>query len=184
MLPVDFDTAETDAALFAELIDSVAALGVLSPILARPSPDAAAGTLEILDGIRRWRAARAVGHTVVPVIVHEMDDATAREVLGLGRRRRPIPYHRLVPGSSGASAAEPRLPVVISGRRPRRSGVTSLRHGGGRDGEPDGVAVHAQGLAALRAGARRDRLPVRAVPDLLSRILSDATDGTLSIGRC
>jgi hypothetical protein len=120
VLPPDLDTVETDGALFAELIESVATLGVISPILARPRPGAERGALEILDGIRRWRAARAVGHTVVPVIVHEMDDDSAREFIALGRWRRPIPYHRLVPGSS--SPTEPRLPVVISGGDPTAAG--------------------------------------------------------------
>jgi ParB family chromosome partitioning protein len=117
-LAPDLEAGETDAALFAELIESIAALGVLAPILARPRSGADGGVLEILDGVRRWRAARAVGHTVVPVIVHEMDDDSAREFIALGRWRRPIPYHRLVPGSS-APSAEPRHPVVISGEDPR-----------------------------------------------------------------
>jgi hypothetical protein len=120
VLPPEIDTAETDATFFTELIESVAQLGILSPILARPGPDAPTGTLEILDGVRRWRAARAVGHTVIPVIVHEMDDETARELFALGRRRRPIPYERLMPGT--AVASEPRQPVVISGGDPSTAG--------------------------------------------------------------
>ena len=108
------DASETDVLAFDELVDSVVDLGVLAPILARVAADGE--RFEILDGARRWRAARAAGHTVVPVIVHALEDDAARRFVALGRVRRPIPYTRLVAGGPGGSAdrAE-RVPVVISG---------------------------------------------------------------------
>lgn len=111
LLHPDIDAAESDASILEELIDSVRDLGVLSPILARATIDGS--RLEILDGVRRWRAARAAGHTVVPVIVHDMDDETAGRFVALGRRRRPIPYARLI--AATLEGAGPREPIVISG---------------------------------------------------------------------
>lgn len=108
------DASETDVLAFDELVESVVDLGVLAPILARVAADGE--HFEILDGARRWRAARAAGHTVVPVIVHHLEDDAARRFVALGRVRRPIPYTRLMAGGPGGSADRGgRVPVVISG---------------------------------------------------------------------
>ena len=48
--------------------------GVLTPLLARPLSD---GSLEIISGHRRARAAEAAGLTEVPVIVRKMTDDEA-----------------------------------------------------------------------------------------------------------
>ncbi len=53
------------------LADSIAANGVLQPILVRPG---AMGMYEIIAGERRWRAARMAGLTEVPVLIVESDD--------------------------------------------------------------------------------------------------------------
>ena len=55
----------------ASLAASIAELGVLQPILVRPS---AGGGFELIAGERRWRAARRAGLTVVPAIVKSIDD--------------------------------------------------------------------------------------------------------------
>lgn len=69
-----------DAALF-ELCDSIAARGVLQPLLVRPSQS---GAYEIIAGQRRWEAVRKLAGMgriaddyAMPVIVHEADDKTA-----------------------------------------------------------------------------------------------------------
>lgn len=68
--------SDTPDAELLQLADSIRALGVIEPLAVRPSPDQA-GQFEILAGDRRWRAARLAGLTVVPVIVHDVDDQTA-----------------------------------------------------------------------------------------------------------
>lgn len=66
-----------DAAAMAELIDSVRERGVLQPILVRPI---AGRRFEIVAGERRWRAAAAAQLHDIPVIIRELDDATAFEI--------------------------------------------------------------------------------------------------------
>ena len=58
----------------AELAESIAAQGVIEPIIARRRED---GALEINNGHRRFRAAAKLGMKSVPVIVREMDRQTA-----------------------------------------------------------------------------------------------------------
>ncbi len=57
-----------------ELAQSIAAHGVLQPLLVRPMPD---GTYRLVAGERRWRAARAAGLSEVPVVIKEMTDEEA-----------------------------------------------------------------------------------------------------------
>jgi len=59
-----------------ELIASIAANGILQPLLVRPHPTAP-GRFQIIAGERRWRAAQAVPLHEVPVLVRELDDRTA-----------------------------------------------------------------------------------------------------------
>ena len=68
-----------DEAEMAALVESVAAQGILQPLLVRrhPSlPDA----FEILAGERRWRAAQRAGLHEVPALLREMGDREALEV--------------------------------------------------------------------------------------------------------
>jgi ParB family chromosome partitioning protein len=60
----------------AALTASVAALGILQPLLVR---DAGGGDLELIAGERRWRAARRAGLATVPVLVREADDLASLE---------------------------------------------------------------------------------------------------------
>ena len=61
-----------------ELVDSIKASGVLSPIIARPHKD---GGYEILSGHRRAKACELAGIENVPVIVKNLDDDTATILL-------------------------------------------------------------------------------------------------------
>ena len=64
-----------DEAALAELSASIKAIGVLQPILVRPSGD----KFELIAGERRWRAARSAGLTVIPAIVRVTDDVSSVE---------------------------------------------------------------------------------------------------------
>lgn len=55
--------------------ESISMFGVLTPLIARPMEN---GKFEIISGHRRAHAAEAVGLTVVPVIVRDMDDDVAK----------------------------------------------------------------------------------------------------------
>ncbi len=61
----------------AALASSIAARGVIQPLVVRPVPG---GTWEIIAGERRWRAARQAGLTHVPALIRPAD---ARERLEL-----------------------------------------------------------------------------------------------------
>lgn len=67
-----------DAKAIAELAQSLKDVGVLEPILARPTDD---GMLEILAGHRRHAAAKIAGLQTVPVIVKQVDDRVALEIM-------------------------------------------------------------------------------------------------------
>ncbi|MBI4883323.1 MAG: ParB/RepB/Spo0J family partition protein [Actinobacteria bacterium] len=60
-----------DEESLAELADSIREIGVLQPVLVRPTGD---GTFELIAGERRWRAARRAGLAVIPAIIRETDD--------------------------------------------------------------------------------------------------------------
>lgn len=62
-----------------ELAASIAAKGILQPILVRRS-DSGAINFEIVAGERRWRAAQKAGLHEVPVLVRDLDDRDAAEV--------------------------------------------------------------------------------------------------------
>ena len=55
-------------------VESIARFGVLSPAIARPSPD---GGYELIAGHRRHHACELVGMETMPVIVRELDDDAA-----------------------------------------------------------------------------------------------------------
>lgn len=65
-----------DDAKVAELAASVAAKGVLQPLLVRPAGD----RFEIVAGERRFRAAQKAGLSSVPVVVRELSDQETLEV--------------------------------------------------------------------------------------------------------
>lgn len=59
-----------------ELAKSIAAEGILEPLLGRPHPTKA-GCIDLRAGERRLRAAKLAGMAEVPIIVRDMDDETA-----------------------------------------------------------------------------------------------------------
>ena len=56
-----------------ELANSIAAVGLLTPIMVRPL----AGRFQLIGGERRLRASTTIGHTHIRAEVHEVDDLTA-----------------------------------------------------------------------------------------------------------
>ncbi|MEG2174140.1 MAG: ParB/RepB/Spo0J family partition protein [Oscillospiraceae bacterium] len=60
-----------------ELADSIREHGVLQPLVVRPRAN---GRYQIVAGERRWRAARMVGLTELPVVVRELTDEAAYEI--------------------------------------------------------------------------------------------------------
>jgi ParB family chromosome partitioning protein len=67
-----FDDAE-----LAELAASIAAQGVLQPILVRPAGEE---RFEIVAGERRWRAAQRAGLHAIPALVRALDDVQVAEI--------------------------------------------------------------------------------------------------------
>lgn len=60
-----------------ELTASIKAIGLLQPILVRPSTTE--GRYELIAGERRWRASKRAGLTVIPAIVRLTDDVASVE---------------------------------------------------------------------------------------------------------
>lgn len=68
---------EFDEEAIAELADSIREYGIIQPITVRALEQ---GYYQIIAGERRWRAARQVGLTEVPVRIIEADDRLAMEL--------------------------------------------------------------------------------------------------------
>jgi ParB family chromosome partitioning protein len=60
-----------DEAQLKELADSIAASGLLQPIIVRARPE---GRYELIAGERRWRAAQRLGWSRIPAVVRDVDD--------------------------------------------------------------------------------------------------------------
>jgi ParB family transcriptional regulator, chromosome partitioning protein len=63
--------------LLAELAASIAANGVVQPVLVRPL---AGGRFQLIAGERRWRASRIAGKATVPAILRQVSDEQAMEI--------------------------------------------------------------------------------------------------------
>ena len=66
-----------DEGALQELADSIAAQGVVQPIVVRQKSD---GRYEIVAGERRWRATQKAGLSKIPVVIKTFDDKTAAAV--------------------------------------------------------------------------------------------------------
>jgi ParB family chromosome partitioning protein len=66
-----------DADKLAQLVESVKEFGILEPLLVRSLGD---GEYELVAGERRLRAARELGLTDVPVVIHDLDERQALQV--------------------------------------------------------------------------------------------------------
>jgi ParB family transcriptional regulator, chromosome partitioning protein len=68
-----------DDEALAELVHSIREIGLLQPVVVRPTGP---GTYELVMGERRWRATREAGLDTIPAIVRETgDDAMLRDAL-------------------------------------------------------------------------------------------------------
>jgi ParB family chromosome partitioning protein len=65
-----------DEETLADLTASVRELGILQPILVRPTGE---GEYELIAGERRWRAAKRAGLQTIPALVKEVTDAASLE---------------------------------------------------------------------------------------------------------
>jgi len=61
----------------AELAASIAANGVVQPILVRPQ---ASGRFQLIAGERRWRASQLAGKATIPAILRQVSDEQAMEI--------------------------------------------------------------------------------------------------------
>ena len=66
-----------DNEALSQLADSIAANGVLQPILVR---EVGSGFYQIIAGERRWRASKLAGLTEIPAIVMEADDLKPAQI--------------------------------------------------------------------------------------------------------
>ena len=90
-----------DEAALDDLANSIAARGVIQPIVVRPS---GRGNYQIVAGERRWRAAQRANLHEVPVIIKEFSDAETLEVALIENIQRQDlnaieeaeGYHRLI----------------------------------------------------------------------------------------
>lgn len=60
-----------------ELSQSIAATGVVQPIVVRPLKD---GRFELIAGERRWRASQKINKKTIPAVVREVNDEQAMEM--------------------------------------------------------------------------------------------------------
>ncbi|HMO76730.1 MAG TPA: ParB/RepB/Spo0J family partition protein [Sphingopyxis sp.] len=67
-----------DEGAIAELADSIAARGLLQPIIVRSAPDGEG--YQLVAGERRWRAAQRAGLHRIPALVRALDDAATYEI--------------------------------------------------------------------------------------------------------
>ena len=67
-----------DETAIAELADSIAARGLLQPIIVRHVPDGQG--YQLVAGERRWRAAQRAGLHQIPALIRELDDAATYEI--------------------------------------------------------------------------------------------------------
>jgi ParB family transcriptional regulator, chromosome partitioning protein len=66
-----------DAVQLEELSKSIAATGVVQPIIVRALPN---GRFQLIAGERRWRASEKAGKTTVPTVVRNVSDEQAMEM--------------------------------------------------------------------------------------------------------
>lgn len=77
-----------------ELANGIKQLGVLSPIIVRPTAD---GTYMILAGHNRTEAAKLAGLTEIPAIIKDVDDSIAQLIMvstNLDQRREMLPSEK------------------------------------------------------------------------------------------
>jgi ParB family transcriptional regulator, chromosome partitioning protein len=73
----DQPRSRIDDGTISNLAESVAAAGIVQPLIVRPLSN---GTYELVAGERRWRAAREAGLAEVPALVRDQEDAERLQV--------------------------------------------------------------------------------------------------------
>jgi ParB family chromosome partitioning protein len=157
-----------------ELKLSIQEVGFLQPVVVRELSD---GLFELVMGERRWRAAQAVGLTVLPAIIRETrDDAMLRDALlenihraNLNPLEEAAAYQQLLE-EFGVTHEE--LAKRIGRSRPQISNTIRLLNlpGGVQRRVAAGVlsAGHARALLALEGSEEQEQLATRIVAEGLS----------------
>lgn len=139
-----------------ELVDSIKANGVLTPVIVRPDDE---GTYEMISGHRRLHAAERAGLTKVPAIVKEMtnDDAIIMMVDANIQREEILP-------SEKAFAYKMKLDAIKrQGARDRKDGTTSAQVGR----KLESADLVAQQVGESRMQLRRYIRLTELIPELL-----------------
>src|SRR5277367_5319722 len=92
--------SRVDEQQLAELANSIAATGVVQPIIVRPLPN---GRFQLIAGERRWLASQKAGKNTVPAIIPQVPEERGREMTmvktrkgeNLNRRKQARVFERL-----------------------------------------------------------------------------------------
>ena len=112
--PASFRAVETDTPDFDLLVKSIQARGILVPIVVRKlkNPETNEVFYDIIDGQRRWMAARKIGLHSVPIDLIQCDDLQALElqfILNNRPQTKPLAFHlvllRLMAANPGITLA-------------------------------------------------------------------------------
>ena len=168
----------------AELAFSVKELGVLQPIVVRPSRDGGPEAYELVMGERRWRAVQAAGMSTIPAIVRETaDDDLLRDALLENLHRAQLnpleeaaAYQQLM---EEFGATQEQLSERIGRSRPQISNTLRLLRRPALVQRRVAAGVlssgHARALLALTDPAEMERLAQRIVAELSLIHISEPT---------
>ncbi len=162
----------------AELVHSIAEVGLLQPVVVRPTAGGGAGQrYELVMGERRWRAAQAAGLPAIPAIVRDTgDDVMLRDALLENLHRSQLnpleeaaAYHQLL-DDFGCTHEE--LASRIGRSRPQITNTLRLLRltPAVQRRVAAGVltAGHARALVAVEDPAVQEHLAARTVAEQLS----------------
>lgn len=181
-LPVDSIVAnprqprtEFDADALAELVASIREVGLLQPVVVRPTADP--GVHELVMGERRWRASREAGLVLVPAIVRDTDDgAMLRDALlenlhraDLNPLEEAAAYQQLL---DDAGCSQEELSHRIGRSRPQISNTLRLLRLAPAVQRRVAAGVlsagHARALVSLVSATAQEALATRIVAEGLS----------------
>lgn len=144
-----------------ELVDSIKANGVLTPVIVRPDDE---GTYEMISGHRRLHAAGRAGLTKIPAIVKEMtnDDAIIAMVDSNLQREEILPSER---------AFSFKMKMDAMRRQGSRSDLTCAQVGH----KSDGVNPKSRDIVAEQYGVSRNQVTryirlTELIPELLDLV--------------
>ena len=163
-----------DEDALAELKTSITEVGLLQPVVVRRLPD---DRYELVMGERRWRAAQAIGRTVIPAIIRDTrDDAMLRDALlenihraNLNPLEEAAAYQQLLE-EFGATHDE--LARRIGRSRPQISNTIRLLNLPAQVQRRVAAGVlsagHARALLSLESSTQQEDLAARIVREGLS----------------